>query len=396
MYQEVMDFLEQRMLFAEDFAPAFLCSIGAHIANVHQFEEPFYFIKGVPENLKLSVAIVSPSGFSKSYTMKMFGSRMYGISPLKAKFEGKITEAGFVGSVSMEGEPEHGLAYHYRNGVLMFNEITNLFFATEQGYSKELINQVMESLSEDHVSKTLKSGTVEYDTHVTIWGGVQPRRFDFSGGLGRRFIFVTKQWTQDDIDLLKFARINEKHLRPDKKEIKRIRMDINLIDDQFDIKEIDWKGGIKKDFLFNQSDSHLQMSLFERMLIGKAVMECSYSGDHLIIENSQENRNLILRMLDMQDMVAEGSDISLMTSVLRDTTPKNPMSDDNLWRAFRRFGYSYEIYHSLLDLCIKMGMIKTKAETGGDGVYHHFFYVKKRRSRKVDDTTKYGDGIIME
>ena len=355
-YDRIMKHLEKRMLFHDELGPPSVCSIGSIIANLKQREEPFHWVSGDDEDLGLNLTFVAPSGLAKSYCMKQFLHRSKGICPLKSVFRGKITEAGFIGTRTKEGDEELGDAFHYREGILAFNEITNLFFTQQQEHSSELINQVMEALSERHVSKRLASGPIEYDTWVTIWGGVQPKRFDFSQGLGRRFLHVSRNWTEDDLNKLKYLRLNrDEECMLDLKEVQRIRDELSTAVRTFDAKEVKWHGSILK-YILDSCESHLQMQLVEKAIIGKEVID-QYESDVLIIRDSVQNKDLVNMILRMQQMVAEGSDVSLLINVLRDLSGGNPISLGKVWEKFKLFNYTLSGFQELVDVCTKLKVV---------------------------------------
>jgi len=362
LYGRSLEHLRRRMLFVDELAPAPICSIGSIIANLRQRTEPFHWVYGDDEDLGLNVTFVSPSGYSKSHTMKQFLNREKGICPFKSIFRGKITEAGFVGTRTKDGEELYGDAFHYREGILAFNEIANLFMTQQQDHSSELINQVMEALTERRVSKRLSTGAVDYPTWVTIWGGIQPKRFDFSQGLGRRFLFVCRNWTKEDIRAFKLLRKSrDKIIRLDMDEVRALRNEYADALETFSASEVQWQAGIL-DYIEEKCESHLQMQMLEKVLISKEVLE-QYDCDTLIVQNSDENRELIDLIASMQDMVAEGSDVALMVNVLQ-SSGKKKMSISELWDAFRVFNYTLTGFQELLTTCTRLRVIESRYEGG--------------------------------
>jgi len=354
------------MLFADELCPPFLASVGCHIANEYQRKSKNYIFsyKGLPEDICLHIVIVSPAGFSKSYLFKLFLNKEFGIVPIRSKIAGKLTEAGFVGTVK-EGALLQGLASAYRDGIIAFNEISNLFLAEESSHSKELVNQVMECLTERHINKRLGSGEIDYDTYLTMWGGIQPARFDFSGGLGRRFLFVGRVWLEDDIETLKKERV-KRRAKVDYTRAKEIRHSLNNLKIQFEVDEIRWEDRLIKNLL-EIADSHLQMNLFEKALIGKNVID--WDGEKILkIKNTEDNLKFVKMLRNMQDYVALGSDICLLMSLLKE---QRKQTRDTLWNYFRRFGYTYEKFDNLLQNCLKMGLIGWAIDPGSNNRYYY-------------------------
>lgn len=357
-YSRMMEHLDKRMLFHDELAPPAICSIGSIIANMKQREEPFHWVSGDDEDLGLNLTFVAPSGLAKSHSMKQFIHHTKGICPLKSVFRGKITEAGFVGTRNKEGEEEFGDAFHYREGIIAFNEITNLFFTQQQEHSSELINQVMEALSERRVSKRLATGPIEYDTWVTIWGGVQPKRFDFSQGLGRRFLFVSRNWSEKDLNALKDIRMDRgKQAALDMTDVHKIRDELTTAIRTFDAMEVRWDGELLP-WILKTCESHLQMQMMEKAIIGKEAID-QYESDVLVIHDTEENRHLITMFLRMQQMVAEGSDVALMINVMQDVSNGQSISIGKVWEKFRLFSYTLTGFQELITTCSKLRVIST-------------------------------------
>lgn len=379
LFDEAMEFARQYVSFADDLIPAPLCSIGAHIGNTRQQEHPFFYVDGMPEDIRLSITFVAPSGLSKSYPMKFFVHKQYGLCPIMSTFRGKITEAGFVGTIK-DGDEIRGDAWDYRNGIVAFNEISNIFMTALQEHSPELINQVMEALSEGSVSKRLGTGVMSYPTGVTIWGATQPKRFDFSQGLARRFLFVSRNWTQADLDHLKKKR---KQVRGEDGSatpgIKKLNIDhahtikekIDTVAREFCAEDLIFKGGIQ-DYIDEMTDTHLQMTVIEHAIIGATVID-KPTDKTLEVDDSTRNRQLVKMFVQMQNMVSEGSDVSLMASVLSEL---GKVSDKaRLWDRFKKFSYTLENFNNLLEQCLRLGVIIKRYPKEGGPVQ----YVLKRK-----------------
>lgn len=374
IWETLYSHLSSRIMFAEDLIPAFLCSIGGHIANLHQAKEPFFFVNRHPSDLRLCVTVVAPSGFSKSYTMKCFVGR-YGIVPqdsIRSTFRGKLTEAGFIGSINGEGEPVYGDAYDYSDGILAFNEITNVFLAGGHEHSSEMINQVMDALSEGRVSKRLARGLIDYPTHVTMWGGVQPRRFDFSQGLSRRFMFVSRDWKSADVGKLKdlcFKNLEGMSNDSEKKEfvneVEDCRDKIRDLQTGFRIETMSFDKDLS-DFIKKISSTHLDASLFQRAVIGRAVFDC-YRDTEVVIKSTPEIKTMITTFSQMLQRVAEGSDLSTLKTELKQLG--GMASRKELFERFQRYSYNIDTFTELVDRALKtkmihMSTVTAKAPTG--------------------------------
>lgn len=372
LWDETYEHIDRSMLFADELAVPFLVSVGAHIGNLRQNErflkpdsgrEPIWFVNGRPEDLRVPVLTVAPPGFSKSHTMKPFIGKE-GILPFPTKFEGPISEAGLVGSIRQgeDGADEtRGLAWHYRNGIVAFNEMSNIIGVQEQEKNAKLINQFMEMISEGEVSKTLLAGTVTYHTFITPWGGTQPARLDTSSGVGRRFLFSMKSWTgADKSALIDIRGDRELEGRWDMLATQRIKTQLMDLMVNFDPSEIVVPDDTF-DWLKNICKNHLQLGLMEKVLLGRAVLE---QGDQDVITlNIDEEQKLMVKnmLLDIE-RVSIGSDRSLLIQVL-DVLPGDKWTKKEIYEEFRSYSYDWDKFNNLLYSSMKTGLIKKFYDT---------------------------------
>lgn len=359
----VFNHLSTRLLFSEDLISPFLCSVGAHIANLKQKEDeggPFFFVGRQPDDLRVNVTVVAPSGFSKSHTMKCFIGK-FGVLPydvFKCSFRGKLTEAGFIGTITGEGDVIYGDAYDFSEGFLAFNEITNIFLAGNQEHSAEMVNQVMEALSEGRVSKRLARGLIDYPTSVTIWGGVQFRRYDFSQGLARRFLFVSRGWKAEDVDRLKDSRfkVEDRNIEDLQREVLESRERIRHIYENFRIKEIAFSDKTVK-HIKEIASTHLDTSLFQKCLIGREIWE-KHTDSFVEIKMTKENKKLLHTFRDMLSRVAEGSDLAALKIELEQFGGE--ATRNQLWQVFRKYSYTLDTFTALIERGMKNQIIEAR------------------------------------
>lgn len=368
MWNEAMGVLEKRMLFHDEIAPGLLISAGAHLANLRQRHDPFYLPGGVPEDCRLSAVLVAPSGFSKSFSMKQFMDPSMGFLPFPSAFRGKITEAGFIGTINSEGEVVHGDAHRFRDGIIGFHEVTHLFSAAAQEHSAGMLDQIMDCLSEGRVSKTLAAGPIQYPSHVTIWGGVQPKRFDFSAGLARRFLFIAKRWEYHDRRMLMERMIpsGKKDLdeyRETQAWVKDLRERIKVLQSNFKPTLVTMDEKLETWMLENASN-HIQMSLMMRALIGYETMQLDESGtdSDMKLRYNEDTQKILAMIVEMDDLVSEGADISLLVTELE---KRGEATQKELWDIFKAYSYSYSDFHRLLSDCTeRLRMVQRDLKDG--------------------------------
>lgn len=374
--------LGKRMLFADDYL-ILAASIGAHLADLQQAspaedeqrgvpggkDAPFYFYRGMPETLNVPVVLIQPSGFTKSFSMKQWFGK-FGICPLPWRQEGFITEAGLVCKEGADGEIVWGAAHEMRDGFVVFNEITHLFTASKTQHSGALLDQVMEALSERNIGRTLGNIEVRYDTNMTMWGAVQPKRFDSREGLARRCAFLTRRFVPGDIDSLKQDRFNSK-MNPNEQrminmaEVRQLRKEIHSIWRDALIEQPPVWDETMLRYIHEHAFNQLDTAMIEKSVVGFAYLNQQPGTKVLKIDNSFLHRRLVDLVSDGYRQAQEGGEVSLMMSSIG----KNEVSYSDLWNIFRNYGYQLDNFNELVLHCVKMRVLQKKKNTIGNWVY---------------------------
>jgi len=380
VFENTMEVLRTRVQFADELCPLLVSSVGSFILNEHchkmlETEQTVFVRMNLPEDVRTNICIVAPPGYSKSWLFKQFLNPKFGISPLKMKFMGKITEANFSGT-SLKGEEVRGMAWVYRDGILCYNEMSNLFLSGE--HEQGLVNQVNEALTENHVNKGLALNDISYPTRVGVWGGIQNDRLhDISSGAGRRFIYNTKDWTEDDIELLMDARdpeYQEKHGQVDFENPKRIKDSISALKDQVsNINHAEISKELRK-FIRGLSKNHLDMAQYEKVVLGIATINFE-GGTELEARCTEWMKNFLCSLEQMQETVLIGN-----TSLLVKNTPEEGKTVMQLFSTMRKFSYNSDKFYEILGKALKYGHIRTARNEAGELVYKPRLRRKKHES----------------
>ena len=208
LYEAANKWMSERKIgFIDMMLPFYMSAACCHVINLENKKREFYFEHGQPADMRLHVFITAPPGYMKSFVLKRFLDRqnsLLGQSSIKTAFMGQTTEAGFVGTIQLvDGEPvqQPGMAYDFMDHILGIDEFSALTNTMTTDHSKNLDNALLTALDSGYLIKRLAAGELRYETHLTLWAGSQPARFNLSSGLGRRFLFIyfvpnTKQQTQ--------------------------------------------------------------------------------------------------------------------------------------------------------------------------------------------------------
>lgn len=223
----------------ERYAPYFLASIGAHVANYqNKTGTPFYSIGGKVEDLRLHLFFIAPPSFSKSYYDLLFFDKEDGIAASIPNWHlDKITEAGLVGSCDEVGK-KIGLAEDRPDAILWADEFAGVSKQGKKQHSIDLEETLLSLLSDGHVSKRLKNGSVEFDSYVTLWAATQSERVQLASGMPRRFCFLDGLPNSSDIAVFRDARRRATGTFPNKVAIKKLRLSFAEFRDGFHVEEI--------------------------------------------------------------------------------------------------------------------------------------------------------------
>jgi hypothetical protein len=399
LFQRILWHMERRLLFAGELCPPLIASLGGHMADLHQARKndipdagecPFYFDRGSVEVLNIPINIIAPAGFSKSFMMKQFFEKDKGVCPIRSHYSANITEAAYSGREMPDGSVTEGLAYKFRNGFLLFNEISNIMIVGGTTHSGTLVNQVMESLSERHISKDTGNMSLYYPTYVTIWGGIQPARLNLTQGLGRRFLHVSRVWTPADIQLFKDERekekLSDKSYSINTREVRHLRKELTKVFHNSQIEKVTWEGDMYG-YLKNITIGHLDQQMFERVLIGKEYLNQATETTNLKIKKTPENKAFVLQLANMNKIVAEGGDLSLLIA----TIDNRRLTRTELWTDFQRFGYNFGQFKDVLDMGVeKLKLIKSQynQSTRATEYWNPERYIAPSKSEKVRDKVK--------
>ena len=289
---------------------------------------------GVPDT-RVHVLMVAPPGASKSFWLEQLIQGDHAIfrdSGIEVGFIQQTTAAGFVGTtrfVNGNRIREPGLAEIYKNAILGVEEFSDLTNAFQTEHGRQLENALLTALDSGRVEKSLASGEIRYVTHVTLQCGVQPARYDMSGGLGRRFLFIVFIPSEKDFERLKWARRAATGKRLNPLRVDRIRIGIHDILQRLEkVQDVVIDEKLYR-YFDRQTGSHkilhFEEELWERLAIGYTVMRGKFDSV-LRVEVDDELLRIIDRAVVDRRKVQRGAAYLQVFVALKDlggeATPK--------------------------------------------------------------------------
>lgn len=211
-----MEEMKSRKAYLYDiYTPYFVCSYAMHCFNLLNLENKIYWQSKRIPNMRLHLMFIAPPGYMKSYYMDNMGADetcgIFANTRIKLGVEQAVTEAGLIGTfIYVDDVPTEnsGSARIYNEGIMIIDEFSAMTNAMKTTYNNQLDTQLLSALDHGKIRKRLGSGFIEYQTNFTLWGGVQPARYDFTSGMGRRMWFMLFLPTKQDNDIL-LTRMNE-------------------------------------------------------------------------------------------------------------------------------------------------------------------------------------------
>lgn len=337
--ENIISHLQSRnILFVPRFAPYFIASFGAHVFNLMNKQRAVYTEHGAVPDTRMHTLFVAPPGFFKSMLMKILVNPTYGVlnipgqsnkSKVPMHFESMVTEGGWTGSFyrdkSGKSIPCKGLAEEFSDGIVCFEEFASMTQTMKQSHSLTLDAQLLTSLDYGELRKRMTSGTISYETNISVWAGTQQGRFDLASGLGRRLFFLNWVPTIQEANDLKNAYWNGQNIQLDRQDLDSIRKQISDIVDRVDrITKVEFDPQIQQMLM---DAPHFEHRLYARFALGYQIMTGQFKnklhvtmGDGLrkLISNAKNWREHLLSEAEGDQVIqiliqnsgeAKGSDV---------------------------------------------------------------------------------------
>ena len=326
--QLVMDELGRRdVLRREIYAPYYVCSFAIHCFNLMNQRRQIYWEGGEVPNLRLHIIFVAPAGYMKSYFLKQMGGGSYALlrtyveeeneSGVQMIYAQNLNEAGLVGTWLKEGERmtrKHGLAERHAESFILVDEFKGITDALKS--NGQMDTQLLAGLDHGHIAKDMAGGTIKFDTNFTMWGGVQPGRYDLEGGMGRRMLFLVNNPDKTIKQELRRAQFKAKNVRTNESDIQTIHQQIDLWRSSLDtIDSIEFDESILD--LYDKYDvESYDTSYFDRMILGYHLATKGPSQHILLTAKNPDLRELIDREIEWRKQVQMGPDLIQIQNII--------------------------------------------------------------------------------
>jgi hypothetical protein len=373
--EEVLEEMHSREAYlADTYSPYYVCSYGIHCFNLmNQQEKVYWESKRIP-NKRLHILFVAPPGFMKSYYIESFGGESYSVfggAGITMGFEQTMTESGLVGTIINTngiGIPSEGAALTYQHGFLCIDEFSAITEARKAQYNNQMDTQLLAVLDHGRVRKRLGGGEIKYNTNVTVWGGVQPARYDLASGMGRRMCFLLFLPTSLDNDNLMETMQRTKNIRPDDKAMESLWGHVkNWSSSMYDIKRVEFDdsvGQLYKDLKLFSFES----SYFDNLILGYHL---AVNGVDRHIDVSVKDDNRLRKMIKDQkkwrDEIITGVDYIQLIRIIESIGMENKDGkiQCNRFEIINEtimIGWNMQQVNNLITEMAKSGLVSFKAK----------------------------------
>lgn len=366
MYNEVMEELNDREVYKyETYAPFYICSYAMHVFNLMNQRRKIYWEAKQLPNMRAHLLFVAPPGWMKSHYLSTMGGDKNAIfrkTGVDMGSESYMTEAGFVGTFSSVNGvtiPMEGAAKMYANGVLMIDEFSAITKALQTQHSNQLDNQLLNALDHGNIQKRLGAGKIEYSTRLTLWAGVQPARFDLTSGLGRRLLYMVFIPSKLDNHELIEARHRARNMKPNDREMVRLRRGIKNHNVGMDIVErVEFDDSVLR--MYEKLGLYsFEGSYFDRLLLG---WELAVNGPqkHIVV-GVKDNAlmKLVERQKKWRSEISTGIEYVQLKRIIE--LAGGAMTKNQLVKDSGMYGWNSMQALELLEDMRRSGIIKVRA-----------------------------------
>lgn len=380
LYKGIMDVMIDRRVVKKDLLmPYFICSIGCHMFNIMNRKKGVYMEGGLEADTRLHVLNITIPGFGKSYSLKQFLDKKSGLlkgTKIDHTFKASMSTAGLVGTIrsDKDGTPRitEGVAQRESNSIIGIHEFSEITNAMQQNFNAGLDTAFLTLLDDGSVSKDLGGGSLSYESRLTLWPAVQPARYELSGGMGRRFIYLVFIPSKKDIDDFRDNRRRGKMMKLDEELLSKVKKGI---DDKFvEIKDC-IEGVIFEDNFYKWLDGKriipYEEILYERMALGYTIMKTEKLTPIVRVGIDDELKRIMEMQIGFRRSVKRGIDKMQIWEFVKGC---KEIEHEELVEYLLEFSLDEKFIKENLNTLVKVGLL-IKEIRGSESWYR----VKERR-----------------
>lgn len=313
----VSEFKRRNLIAHGQSLERFCASICAHILNIRNLAKPLMFENGIPENQRIHIAYVCPSGFGKSTQFRTILDPRNGMlakGPFPTSVRSTFTPESWMGTLSETGDGEikqrTGIFGRYKSGIIGADDFMRLKGMMDSpGLNNEEV-YLMNALEGDAITKDMAKGSIEESgIGTTLWAGLRPVPMGLYSGLARRFTFqiffpgpVTARAFLDSITASSTAGDSASFLKA-VKEVARKVSSARAPDTQ-DV--IEWAK--------QQDVPHFEARLYRRLALGLSLA----TGTFPKVPVNKKTENLLMDEMDSRQMIRDDPRPNIVAAIAKE------------------------------------------------------------------------------
>lgn len=408
VWDETLEYFERLGIYhINDIMPYYLCSLGAHVANlankqVGRAKKSFYTRAGTVPDLRLHLYLIGPPGFSKSFFARLFFAggmkadpkdrTTTGTAVTFPNYElGNVTSiAPMIGSLvasgsnngTMKYQKQPGLAEIYHQHIMWAEEFGSIRDTMRTQMGMGLLDVFLKLLDDGEAERNMLGGRIEVKSYATFWLGTQTGRVDLPSGMARRGLFVDLTPTMVDIQGYNDAWENTENVQPEWDTINALRIQYKRLFDNFKVKEmitfsdryLQFRRGLGKKGLI-----HTDKEILNRLAIGYSVMTGynQNNGGTLHVELTTELKDLMERAIIMKFAILGQEGYQQIVQLIKERGDEG-WELYELMRQCTVLHYPYKTARKQLKDIVAMGVAKMvkKPKAGAKKGVWKIYYVK--------------------
>jgi hypothetical protein len=202
------------LMVVENIIERMASSVGGHLMNLANLDHRFYVKNRLPNNFRLHMVYVAPSGYTKSTYFQFMLRSVYGLLYNKdvifpVDVHSSFSVASWLGTMKENKETgewtaTNGIMEKYKRGLIGADDYQTLKLMFDGEGIGEDERALMTALDTDEAVKNLSTGQIRIkNVGVTCWFGMRPTRINLRSGLARRFMFSTYFPSKRESDMLR-------------------------------------------------------------------------------------------------------------------------------------------------------------------------------------------------
>lgn len=279
------------LLLVENMMERMASSVGGHIMNLANMDHRLYIKNRLPNNFRIHMVYMAPSGYTKSTYYQFMLRNTYGLlfnreMIFPTDVHSSFSVASWLGTMKEnketgEWEASNGVMETYKRGIIGADDYQALTLLLNGEGIGEDERALMTALDTDEAVKNLATGQIRIkNVGVTCWFGMRPCKVNLRSGLARRLMFPIYFPTRNESKILSDMAWDEirpsEDLEDETSEPPLLDAMTKAYDTIVETGPVNLDFDSVKDKLDKWNISHFELKLYKAMAVGWSVANGTY------------------------------------------------------------------------------------------------------------------------